>query len=53
MCGGTMPKVWPAVFRNGLSPRVRGNLTVGAALRLWAGSIPACAGEPYFHASIP
>ena len=36
------------LFRNcnGLSPRVRGNLSVPVQTNLERGSIPACAGEP-------
>ena len=30
----------------GLSPRVRGNRSSGGRAAIWAGSIPACAGEP-------
>ena len=46
VCGGTTPpRIWSSSTR-GLSPRVRGNLIIGAALGACAGSIPACAGEP-------
>ena len=46
VCGGTSGaggkcSAWP-----GLSPRVRGNRSVTAALCVATGSIPACAGEP-------
>ena len=46
VCGGTfwrgtwLPPMW------GLSPRVRGNLSVSVSTLVCAGSIPACAGEP-------
>ena len=46
VCGGT---AWPASNRRtlqGLSPRVRGNLGEMPGRERWAGSIPACAGEP-------
>ena len=46
VCGGTLI---PAIVRadlDGLSPRVRGNLTGGTFRLLRVGSIPACAGEP-------
>ena len=46
VCGGTAN---PEVQRGGalgLSPRVRGNRWAAAGLPGWAGSIPACAGEP-------
>ena len=46
MCGGTRPEPGRAVFRGGLSPRVRGNPRPGIAGRRRCGSIPACAGEP-------
>ena len=44
--GGTEMKAFRQPWRNGLSPRVRGNLLVHG---LYAGvdrSIPACTGEP-------
>ena len=46
VCGGTRKGFdgWPA--RDGLSPRVRGNLRRPAVRRDAGGSIPACAGEP-------
>ena len=46
VCGGTLQTDEGAECVMGLSPRVRGNLSVAAwASWLW-GSIPACAGEP-------
>ena len=46
VCGGTaqLPRR-PRPVR-GLSPRVRGNLPRRSAVKSYAGSIPACAGEP-------
>ena len=45
-CGGTWTKtIWPAPTP-GLSPRLRGNLSVIAIFRVSARSIPAPAGEP-------
>ena len=46
VCGGTamLRKRWRP--RQGLSPRVRGNLTASRWSHSSAGSIPACAGEP-------
>ena len=38
--------VYYSGFRQGLSPRVRGNLHLEAAQEAPGGSIPACAGEP-------
>ena len=46
VCGGTVYFQQTPYPRNGLSPRVRGNLAPGSAIPLCAGSIPACAGEP-------
>ena len=46
VCGGTW---WAGTFRwwaGGLSPRVRGNPNCIIRAWTWAGSIPACAGEP-------
>ena len=46
VCGGTgSPLVYGATHQ-GLSPRVRGNLPAAGTRRRFAGSIPACAGEP-------
>ena len=46
VCGGT--GAYPLAWRgwSGLSPRVRGNRFQGQPRHPWAGSIPACAGEP-------
>ena len=46
VCGGTSLVIAPLLAVVGLSPRVRGNLTLGAVKRKYGGSIPACAGEP-------
>ena len=46
VCGGTRPANDCAVRKAGLSPRVRGNLTVTDENGKSVGSIPACAGEP-------
>ena len=47
VCGGTSTRpVWPT-WRYGLSPRVRGNLRQVVGYGGVAGSIPACAGEPF------
>ena len=46
VCGGTNTKHGGGARRNGLSPRVRGNLAVRNAKFGFDGSIPACAGEP-------
>ena len=53
--GGVYPRVCGGTQRNpdvgyqwwGLSPRVRGNLILWSPHSIRAGSIPACAGEPY------
>ena len=46
VCGGTYSSIPKPDNQRGLSPRVRGNPALSAALALWIGSIPACAGEP-------
>ena len=46
VCGGTMKMKLSKVFEWGLSPRVRGNLTVFICAPPLCGPIPACAGEP-------
>ena len=46
VCGGTSATFTNPKPLRGLSPRVRGNRHGGSALARWAGSIPACAGEP-------
>ena len=49
MCGGTAQGGRPRGGREGLSPRVRGNLQHRAEHLAEIGSIPACAGEPVVH----
>ena len=46
VCGGTRLSARLSARLQGLSPRVRGNPTCRSFLVGWAGSIPACAGEP-------
>ena len=46
MCGGTPYGFCRAERHSGLSPRVRGNPSLGIASSALGGSIPACAGEP-------
>ena len=46
VCGGTQMAQMEGEDDNGLSPRVRGNLSPTTRLRLTGRSIPACAGEP-------
>ena len=46
VCGGTGCLRPPQQSDRGLSPRVRGNLKIGKRRTAYAGSIPACAGEP-------
>ena len=46
VCGGTVVQVGNGDLQSGLSPRVRGNLFLLLAVYAFAGSIPACAGEP-------
>ena len=46
VCGGTVVKKAFFVQQRGLSPRVRGNRQRRPVRRDFAGSIPACAGEP-------
>ena len=55
VCGGTLGMIVFQLSHRGLSPRVRGNPKATGGIRLPAGSIPACAGEPmlfYFPLSI-
>ena len=52
MCGGTWPPSTASVARQGLSPRVRGNLRGRTASRRRRRSIPACAGEPLWAFSV-
>ena len=46
VCGGTLERVKQMQLRQGLSPRVRGNLDFWHVWRYPLGTIPACAGEP-------
>ena len=46
VCGGTRPYPACRPLLAGLSPRVRGNLTIIRSGLTWDRSIPACAGEP-------
>ena len=46
VCGGTFPQVADTGDRLGLSPRVRGNLSMSGSVEGALRSIPACAGEP-------
>ena len=46
VCGGTPKKAHDPPGREGLSPRVRGNLKTAEGRPLSKGSIPVCAGEP-------
>ena len=46
VCGGTSDFPTPLEALEGLSPRVRGNLTSTDSAKLTGRSIPACAGEP-------
>ena len=46
VCGGTSSTDDSDSVGEGLSPRVRGNRGQGTDQRRFAGSIPACAGEP-------
>ena len=46
VCGGTLASARSACSVAGLSPRVRGNLSLGTQHVPAIGSIPACAGEP-------
>ena len=50
VCGGTISACAKSRMPSGLSPRVRGNLICGVLRRSFAGSIPACAGEPHCRA---
>ena len=52
VCGGTAFVFLTGVLFPGLSPRVRGNRFQGQPRHPWAGSIPACAGEPCCDARI-
>ena len=46
VCGGTVSIHWVSTRPTGLSPRVRGNLSLDGRVDVELGSIPACAGEP-------
>ena len=46
VCGGTISRIHRIYARNGLSPRVRGNLGFDDPRGRLYRSIPACAGEP-------
>ena len=54
VCGGTWEECFLPPNKEGLSPRVRGNLHWRGELEVLRGSIPACAGEPpwYIGASL-
>ena len=47
VCGGTVSGTDYTPITGGLSPRVRGNLGTPTHKEPLAGSIPACAGEPW------
>ena len=47
VCGGTTPDPPTGWLAMGLSPRVRGNRGAQRGNHCQAGSIPACAGEPF------
>ena len=46
VCGATLPAAHCRLVFQGLSPRVRGNLTSNHVLLTGVGPIPACAGQP-------
>ena len=46
VCGATLRLKREGAIRQGLSPRVRGNLVAGVKWRDFVGPIPACAGQP-------
>ncbi len=46
VCGGTTSMAVSTLSKQGLSPRVRGNLRLSVFFCSGLGSIPACAGEP-------
>ena len=46
VCGGTLAHPRLSLAEQGLSPRVRGNHSIGFRHDIPFGSIPACAGEP-------
>ena len=47
VCGGALLQLCLVKWLVGLSPRVRGSLTIRRDAQTVPGSIPACAGEPY------
>ena len=51
VCGGAASASGGGVRPAGLSPRVRGSPTRSRSSRRYAGSIPACAGEPWMYAT--
>ena len=51
VCGGTQLRCGALFHRGGLSPRVRGNPAPVKREPVLAGSIPACAGEPWWRAA--
>ena len=53
MCGGTATVILGSPIRQGLSPRVRGNLQHTGRGILEMRSIPACAGEPITPEYLP
>ena len=53
VCGGTGPRQSTPAPVNGLSPRVRGNLSQSNRFDCRCGSIPACAGEPIRRLRLP
>ena len=50
VCGGTPRAGSGLIYCQGLSPRVRGNPSLGSLAVAGKGSIPACAGEPFLEA---
>ena len=48
-CGGTLPSTNAPLAAMGLSPRLRGNLSLAGSRGARCGSIPAPAGEPIKH----
>ena len=48
VCGGTKIVIRNQTTKQGLSPRVRGNLLTDLSVGLHQRSIPACAGEPHY-----
>ena len=53
VCGGTLLSCMEPFAVSGLSPRVRGNLSLLISFFLSCGSIPACAGEPCSALRLP